>query len=299
MIISARFTPKIILLCLTLQSALWIGADTLDVFGLTSFRFSAASFVRWSGGILAYLIALVLNLEVATEHRNTRWLRIAWLALAGNAAVSVGRMIVESRTLMHVWPGSVEQGMQGLLQHFAIVPANVFLLIGVIAMCRAYHQVGLGFTIKRQDWIAVLGIALLLAGIFIFREGLTEARSPFATGRVLQQVGLVLLAFVAALSVVLHRQATEMGGGKLALALRLLTLYAILRAGLVLGQIFLRLFFAEWANASRIDNYVFILAWQLVPWIAALAAAHRAELTIDAAEKLKERRAARAAMASA
>ena len=299
MVISARITPKVIMLGLALQAALWLGADTLDVLGLTPFGLHAAPIVRWSGGILAYLLAFILNLEVASEYRNARWLRLAWLALAGNAAVSIGRLIVESRTLMHIWPGAVEQGMPGLLQHIAIVPANIFLLVGVLAMCWAYHQVGLGFTIKRQDWLEVLGIAVLLAVIFIFREGLTEARSPFVTGRVLQQIGLVLLACVAAISVILHRQAMEMGGGKLALALRLLTLYALLRGGLVLGQIILRTFFADWAQVSRIDHYVFLLAWQLVPWIAALAAAHRAELTVNAAEKLKERRAARAAVASA
>lgn len=297
MVLSARFTPKVITLGLALQLALWLGADTLDVFSLTPWGLHAAPIVRWTGGIIAYLIAFVLNLEVAAEYRSARWLRFAWLALAGNAAVSVGRMVIESRTLMHVWPGSVERGMPGLLQHFTIVPANVFLLVGVVAMCWAYHQVGLGFTVKRRDWLAVAGIALLLAGIFIFREGLTEARSPFAAGRVLQQVGLVLLACVAAISVILHRQAVEMGGGKLALALRLLTLYALLRGGLVLGQILLRLFFAEWAQVSRVDYYVFVLAWQVVPWVAALAAAHRAELTVNAAQKLQERRAARAGMA--
>jgi hypothetical protein len=40
----------------------------------------------------------------------------------------------------------------------------------------------------------------------------------------------------------------------------------------------------------RVSEFFFALTWQVVPWLAALAAAYRAELTVDAARELWQRR---------
>jgi hypothetical protein len=48
------------------------------------------------------------------------------------------------------------------------------------------------------------------------------------------------------------------------------------------------------------DSYsVFMnLCWQAVPWVATLAAAYRAEMTIHAARELEQQRAAKATLVS-
>jgi hypothetical protein len=184
------------------------------------------------------------------------------------------------------------------LQHLAIVPANFALLVGVAAMCWAYHQVGLGFEIERRDWLMMSGVAALLIALMTFREGLTEAQSPIVTSRYLQLSGLVLLALATTVSIVLQRMAAGMGGGRLAMALRVLTLYALLRAALVLlGALHPERFISPTGNILR--GYFFELSWQAVLWLPALAAAYRAKLTHFAARELAQQRADKAALVSA
>lgn len=254
--------------------------------------------LRTGFACLAFAIALVLNLGIAAEYKNTFWLRLGWLALAGNAAFSIARMMIESSLINLASEGYTRSPLAGLLQHVAIVPANAFLLLGLLAMWRAYHQVGLGFTIERRDYLAIAGILGLMVALLIFRQGLSEARSPYLTARYLQQTGLVLLSLGAAASLVLHRIAMQMGGGKLAITLRFLTLYTLVRGMLVLIQALFRLLSPEFNNSPGTLGLLIGLGWQLVPWVAALGAAYRAELTSHAAEELRQQRAARAALAS-
>jgi hypothetical protein len=248
---------------------------------------------------LAYGLALWLNLEIAAEYRQTRWLRLAWLALAGNAGVSIVRMVVESSLFNLIWPGYTRDPLWGLLQHLAIVPANAFLLFGLLAMWWAYHEVGLGFALEKRDYAAIAGILGLLVALMVFREGLSEARSPYAVSRWLQLIGLALLSFSAAASLATHRVAMQMGGGKLAVALRFLTVYTLLRGALVLLQVNQRMSVMEGQQTSDSYSILMNLCWQAVPWIATLAATYRAEMTIHAARELEQQRAAKAVLASA
>ena len=181
-----------------------------------------------------------------------------------------------------------------MLQHLAIVPANLILLLGLLALWSAYQQAELGFTIEKRDYAVLAGI-LAMSFLFIFyREGLSEAHSPYAVSRWLQIGGLVLLSLCAAASFVLHRQTTQMGGGKLAVALRFLTFYALLRGALVLIQAEYRVGLLDGRATNKFYPILFDVGWQAVPWIAALAAAYRVELTAHAAKELQQQRAARA-----
>lgn len=302
--LTARLTPKTITYALTFHLALllvlWLGHRFGGVREL-GLAHSAAMTVF---SCLAFSVAFVLNLDVAAEYRNTRWLRVAWLALAANAAISAVRMVVESNLLNLFWSGYKGSPLAGLLQHLAIVPGNCFLLVGLLAMGYAYHEVGLGFTVKRGDCALISAILGLMLALLVFREGLTEARSPYVFSRYLQQTGLIVLSLTAALSVVLYRMAVQMGGGKLALALQWLTVYVLVRDVLVLVGALQRLAILNTTNTETKGNlfllgYLLTLGWQSVGWLAALAAAHRAELTMNAARELAQRRAARAALASA
>jgi len=295
--LTARITPKIVITGLVTQLGLWLAVNLPWTFGWTERHFSTAYTIRLTLSCVALGLACAMSLEIAAEYRNAKWLRVAWLALAVNAGFSVLRMIAESPLWRLSWP-EYSTPMRGLLQHLAIVPANFAFLIGVAAMCWAYHQVGLGFEIERRDWLTMTGIAVLLIALMSFREGLTEAQSPYLSSRYLQQSGLVLLALVSAVSIVLQRMAAGMGGGQLATALRMLTLYALLRAALVLlGALHPERFISPAANILRV--YFFELGWQTALWLPALAAAYRAELTVHAARELAEQRATKAALASA
>lgn len=297
--IASRITPKIVWFGLALNLCAWLACHLPWRMGLTARLWVAESAIRAAFLCLAYGLALALNLEVAAEHRQTGWLRVAWLALAANAGVSIVRIIVESSLFNLIWPGYTRDPLWGLLQHLTIAPANAFLLFGLLAMWWAYHQVGLGFAIEKSDYAAISGILCLLIALMVFREGLSEARSPYAVSRWLQLIGLALLSFSAAASLATHRMAMQMGGGKLAVALRFLTLYTLLRGVLVLLKADQRISLMEGQQAS--DSYsAFIgLCWQVVPWIVALAAAYRAEIKVHAARELEQQRAAKATLVSA
>jgi hypothetical protein len=297
--IAARITPKVVWFGLALNLCAWLACNLPWRAGLAPRHLVAEGAIKTGFLVMAYGMALALNLEIAAEHRQTRWLRLAWLALAGNAAVSVVRIVVESSLLNLVWPDYTRGSLWGLLQHLTIVPANAFMLFGLLAMWWAYNQVGLGFAIKKRDYTAIAAILGLLVGLMVFREGLSEARSPYAVSRWLQLIGLALLTFSAAASLATHRMAVEMGGGKLAVALRFLTLYTLLRGGLVLIQASLRMSLMEGQRPSGSYSVLMELCWQSVPWIAALAAAYRAEMTVHAARELEHQRAAKAILASA
>jgi hypothetical protein len=245
------------------------------------------------GGSLAYLLALKLNLEIAAEYRNVRWLRLAWWMLAANAGLSLLRPIVNQGISPFVgvlMPG----GLSGLLNHLLVVPANTALLVGVLAMWWAYHKVGLGIKIKARDYGLMLGFLGLMLTIAWLREGLTEARSVYPLATTLQLIGLVIISIVTALSVVLHRLAQDMGGSQLEASLRWLITYLWLRNVLVLADV-LPLFLSPDGVSFRWLGYFRALFWLVVPWLLALAAAHRAELTAHAARELQQRRAAQAA----
>lgn len=296
--IATRITPKVVWLGMALNLGVWLMVHLPAQFGLMSHHFLAEGTLRTIWLCVAYLLALTLNLEIAREYKNAYWLRLAWLALAGNAACSIARMMIESQLINLFSPNYTRSPLSGLLQHMAIVPANAFLLLGLLAMWRAYHQVGLGFTIERRDYAAILGILGLMVALLFFRQGLSEARSPYAAARYLQQSGLVLLSLGAAVSLVLHRIALQMGGGKLAICLRFLTLYTLMRAVMVLIQALFRLVSPELNHPLSTISLFLDLGWQAVPWLAALAAAYRAELTLHAVKELQQHRAAKAALAS-
>lgn len=295
---NARFTTRLIWGGLALHLSLWLALHLPAYFGAAPHRIMAESAVRTGALCIAYALALLLNLRIAGEYKNAPWLRLAWMALAGNAGFSVLRILAESQLFNLLVEGYTRSSLHGLLQHLAIVPANAFLFLGLLAMWQGYHRVGLGFTIERRDYAAIVLIMGLMVALLAFREGLSEARSSYLIARHLQQGGLVLLSLCAATSVVLHRVAIQMGGGKLAVTLRFLAFYTLLRAVLVLIQAWFRLAAPEMNHPLSTSALYLDLCWQATPWLATLAAAYRAELTTHAARQLAQYRAARSAMVS-
>ncbi len=282
LMLATRLTPKLLLWALMPQMGLIVLAHLAANFDWWPHYRGLASGFRNSVSILSFAIALVMNLVIAREYQKTPLLRLAWLALAANAGISVIRMILEGPWLGLLWL-EYDRSLRGLCQHLAIVPANLALLTGVVAMCIAYHRVGLGFEIERRDYILMAAIAAVLIALLTFREGLTEARSAYPAGRYLQQSGLILLAVISAFSVLLQRMASQMGGGKLAKVLMLITLYALSRSTIVLVGAIAPLLRPE----ARIFISSFVeLSWLTVVWLPALAAAYRIQMAADAVREI-------------
>ena len=280
--LATRLTPKIILWALIPQMALIVLAHFAANYDWWPHSRGLAQNFRNSISIVAFAIALLLNLEIAREYRQTPLLRLAWLAMAANAGLSVVRMIFEGPWLGLIW-SEYDKSLSGLCRHLAILPANLALLLGVVAMCVAYHRVGLGFEIERRDYFLMGTIAAVLIALLTFREGLTEAHSAYPAGRYLQQSGLILLAIISAVSVLLHRMAIRMGGGQLATVLMLITLYGILRSTIVLTGAITPILHPE---ARIFIRGVIELGWLTTIWLPALAAAYRMQMTADAVREI-------------
>src|SRR4030095_12837926 len=101
--ISARITPKVVWIGLSLNLCASLAAHLPCWAGLTEHMWATESAIKVGFWCVAYALALALNLEIAAEYRQTRLLRVAWLALAVNAGVSIIRIIVESSLFNLVW----------------------------------------------------------------------------------------------------------------------------------------------------------------------------------------------------
>ncbi|HKX32419.1 MAG TPA: hypothetical protein VJ302_32330, partial [Blastocatellia bacterium] len=133
-------------------------------------------------------------------------------------------------------------------------------------------------------------ILMLTLALLLTRQGLSEGASPYLISRLLQPFGLVLLSMAAVASVVLRRMAVQMNGGKLAVVLRCLTFYTMLRVTLVLLEAGLSLSSPERRQTHDLVMSLDLLCWRMVPWILALAAAYRVELTVHANKELERQK---------
>jgi hypothetical protein len=245
-------------------------------------------------GVFAFGIALLLSLEVAAEYRQAHWAHLAWLLLAANAALSLVKRSAGSPLFDFLMEGYRTSPLRGLLDNIIVVPANICLLGGLLAMWWGFHQLGLGIKIEGRDRAAMAGVAVLFVMLFLFRGSLSQGQSPYLVSRVLQPLGLALLAVISAFGLVLHRYAVRMGDGKLAVVMQWLMFYVLLRGVLVLA----RSFFSPKLpllldSPTDLEEWTFDVFWQVVQWTAAMAAACCAQLPVSAAEQLKQLRAAK------
>jgi hypothetical protein len=77
--------------------------------------------------------------------------------------------------------------------------------------------------------------------------------------------------------------AAQMNGGRLAVVLRWLTLYVMLRLGLVALASLLRAAYPDALWASDVSRF----AWHAVAWIFTLTVAYQMRVTLVAAEQLE------------
>lgn len=298
--LAARITPKVVAYGLAGELLLLTGLYLPAALGWTGrFRLIEAV-VMTVAGVLAYGVALLLSLEVAAEYQQARWARLGWLLLAANAALSLIKRSAGSPLFDLVTEGYRAGPLRGLLDNLLVVPANLCLLAGLLALWWGWQGLGLGFKIERRDWAMMAGVAALFLTLLLQRENLSQGQSPYLLSRVLQPLGLGLLAAASACGLVLHRYAIQMGDGRLAMVMRWLMIYVLLRGVLVL----LRGVFSPQVpllldSPSELEQWTFDLLWQAVHWAAAMAAACCAHLKVSAAQQLKQLRADKAAVVHA
>jgi len=247
-------------------------------------------------GLAAYGIALLLSLEISTEYRRSPWARAAWLLLAASAAISLLKRSAGTPLLDFVDAEYRTGPLRGLIDNLMVVPANLCLFAGLLALWWAIHRIGLGFRIGRRDWAMMAGVTGLFLLMFIFREDLSQGRSPYLLSRILQPVGLGLLGLASAFGVVLHRYAVQMGDGRLAAVMRWLMFYVLFRGALVLVRALVSpLQPVALDSPSGLNEWTFELLWQVVHWAMAMAAACRAQMTVSAMAELRKLRTAKSA----
>lgn len=261
-----------------------------------------ASDVTCLGGCLAYGVAVWLYVVIAEEHRSSRLMQAAWLALAANAGFSVLRTLAESRWPHFFFPAYFEdQPLRGLWQQVAIFLANLSLTVGVVLMWLAFDSVGLSVRLKRRDYLAIGLILCVLALLPVVSGGFTEARSPYLLARYIQRAGAPFWVLYSVLSVILHRMVGEMGGGRLQLALRCIVFYVMARGALILLSSGARLaenaFGPRWY--TRLALELDTVGWQFLRWLPALAAAYRIQMSACVVERLNLLKQARSANAAA
>ena len=300
MMLAARITPKVVFIGLAAEVSLLVGLYLPAALGWTSrFRLTEA-IVMTVAGVLAFGIALLLSLEVAAEYRQAPWARLGWLMLAANAAVSLLKRSVGSPLFDFLMTGYRTSPLRGLLDNLLVVPANLCLLAGLLAMWWGIHRLGLGFKIKRRDYAAMAVVATLFLTLLVFRQSLSQGQSPYVISRFMQPLGLTLLAVISALGLVLHRYAVQMGDSRLAAVMRWLMVYVLLRGVLVMSRSLFSPKLPLLLDAPPdLEEWAFDVLWQVVQWAAAMAAALCAQLTVSAAQQLKLFRAAKAAIVPA
>ena len=291
-----RITPQIVLLSLSLHLALRLlfllpvgsGKATTHAFWLDT--------LRVVGALCAYGAAWLFCWRIADEYRETKWMRLAWLALTLSAGLSLLRPFVRP---LPIWGQPIElyhtPPEYALLMHCILVSANFCLLLGLLAIWWAYHEIGLGFRLGKRDILAVSGLLALMVTFFVFGDLLTEAQAYYRATTILQVVAQAQMFLIAAASLLLHRVSVQMGSGRQAIALRWMTIYALGRLSMVLLVSLARHLFP---NHSTSIADVAQFGWQLAPWIFALAVAHRAKLTELAAERLAHIRSERPVLAT-
>jgi hypothetical protein len=275
-------------------SAIWLVFAVPRTMGWSAAHLRVEELVITASALTAYVISLICCRGIALEYERHTWMRASWLAFAGNALFSIARHLVDNSFPGLIWPGYWEGGPASVLRQAFSILAFLGLLIGMLTNWQAFRALGLGFRMLPRDRIALALVFLLLTGILCFREGLTEAKSPSLLAWKLQQASHIVLAGAAAAGILSHRLCVQMGGGRLAAALRWIIVYTVTRCALVFKWVVLP---AEW-NSQPTVSLLSGAVFYSVPWIFALATVIRSQMTAEVALQFNITRARLARKAS-
>jgi hypothetical protein len=208
--------------------------------------------------VMAYGIGLISCWRAAASYPKDSPMRIGWLALSGNCLLSAFRHLALNPLLQ---PLAGSQDRVYLLSQTFQAPALACVLAGILAIWWGVYRLGLGFRVRWFDCAGVVAAASLIA--WAFRNQLSHAHTRDGLVAVLQQVSLALLLSIGGVGLLLHGLAMQMGGGRLAVAMRCVAMYALTRSLLNLSQ---------WNR----DRYPLLWGffYYAAPWICVFGAAY-------------------------
>jgi hypothetical protein len=221
-----------------------------------------------------YAGATWYGVKIAADYPDSSAMKLAWRLIAAHAVFALLRHAYESLAVATGWMTGQATTLATLRQ-IPIVVSLILLAAGLVAMWSSFTAIGIGLRFRMGDYL-LLGLILALVPLILSQQQeMVDSRSSYSFIRRLQAASPGLLAVPAAVSLILHRISREIGGGQLALSLRLLALFLLMR----MLSLFLSLF-PEWAILTVLSRTTF---WA-TPWMFLLAVFYRWRLTVSASE---------------
>ncbi len=148
------------------------------------------------------------------------------------------------------------------------------MLFGSLCFWWGIYHLGLGFRLRWLDGAAIVTAASLIT--WAFRNHLSHSEEHGLIA-MLQMLCLGLLIAIGGVGLILHGLTMQMGGGRLAIVMRCIALYALTRSLLTLSQ-----------GVRDSFSVVCWLCFYSVPWIFAFGAAHAAWLTDTVRQSIRK-----------
>jgi hypothetical protein len=213
--------------------------------------------------VAAYLIGLISCRRAAALYPRTSPMRMGWLALSGYCLLSVFRHAALN-PLSAPLAGSTDRVY--LISQVFQLPALICALSGILAIWWGVYRLGLGFRVR---WLEYAGVGAAAAIItWAFRNQLSHAQSGHGLVTNLQQVSLGLLLSIGGVGLLLHGLAMQMGGGRLAVVMRCVALFALTRALLTLAQANRESYSFLWWFCYYAVTWVFVFGAAYFCWLA-------------------------------
>jgi len=223
---------------------------------------------------IGYAAATWYCLKIAADYPDSSSMKLAWRLIAAHAVFAALRHGFESMAVVMGWMTNYPITLVSLRQ-IPIVVSLILLAAALIALWSSFTVIGIGLRFRVADYVLLGMILALVPLILVQQQEMVDSRSAYVFIRRLQAASPGLLAVPAAVSLVLHRISQEVGGGRLALSLRLLALFLLMR----MLSLFLGLF-PEWPILTVASRTTF---WA-TPWVFLLAVFYRWQMTVSASE---------------
>lgn len=225
---------------------------------MAAFLVSRSDIAGSLGCVAAYLIGLVSCWRVAALYPATSPVRLGWIALGGNCLLSALRHIALNPLFERI-AGSRDR--VDLISQTLQLPGLILVLLGLVAMWWGMYRLGLGFKVRWYECAGILAASAIVA--WTFRNDLSHSHSTHGILTILQPVSLGLLIAITGVGLLLHSLAMQMGGGRLAVVMRCIAVYAFTRSLLNL-----------WQGESESLALGRWLCFYTVPWIFAFGASY-------------------------
>ncbi len=231
---------------------------TCGTVSLAAFLITHSALAGNLGCVAAYFIGLLSCRHVAELYPSRSPVRLGWIALGGNCLLSSFRHIALNPLFERVAGGKdrvylISQSLQ--------LPGLILVLLGMGAMWWGMYRLRLGFKVRWYEYAAIPPAAALVA--WTFRKDLSLAHSGHGILTILQPISLGLLIAISGAGLLLHSLSVKMGGGRLAVVMRCLAVYAFTRSALTLSE-----------GGREGFSMVWWLCFYTVPWIFAFGAAY-------------------------